>query len=87
MNCEACGTKRNRKQVAGAATLYACPVCGALTGSCYRGDVYRHVALHLPMAAQAEGKETYFDLTIVGSTVSRVHGWFDSATRRVVQFG
>lgn len=53
----------------------------------------RFVALGLPMLANAGGDgQFHFDLTLATDwkgrpCVGRVHGWADTKTRRVVQFG
>lgn len=79
----------NGKLVAGKdnALIRTCKSCGGLIGSCYRGELYGHVKVHLPMIATSDDMQ-YFDFDVLGSDgVQRVHGWMDRATKRVVQYG
>lgn len=65
-----------------------CRRCGAVFGQLYLGDVYAHVALHLPMEEAPAASLRYFDLTLLHSKgVERVHGWYNPATKRVAQIG
>ena len=63
-----------------------CQDCGGVQGQCLRGDVSKHVKLHLPMMRDSSDLR-FFDLLVLGSKAERVLGWMDSRTRRVVQFG
>ena len=68
--------------------VYEHDACGAVLGSCYKGDAY---AIYLPYWAPPETpaeNERYFDLELLGSAgIERVHGWFDIQTRRLTQVG
>jgi hypothetical protein len=87
MKCSACS---GRLVATDRPTLTRCRKCGGLHGSCLRGDATALVGLGLPMQSNASSPEAlrFFDLTVIGSQgVSRIHGWFDVQTVRVVQYG
>jgi hypothetical protein len=68
-------------------TMGRCRECGAVQGSCYRGEASQWVRLGAPMLPNSDDLR-YFDLVVLGSDgVSRVHGWADRGSRRVVQYG
>jgi len=86
-----CCCKRVTLQTRGAHYLgiggvFECPHCGAVQGTCHKGDRYLVVK-----PAWHEGPsehQVYFDLTTLGSVgVERFHGWMDANTRRIVQVG
>jgi len=84
--CPCCSaTRGNAVEVNGrlAHGLYLCEGCGGLLGSCYRGDS------PVLMVFGEDGDESrYFDLDLLGSDgISRVHGFYNPATMKVVQFG
>jgi len=97
MKCPCCGKRvslkdantayagRDGRKISG---VYEHSVCGAVLGSCYRGDAY---GVYLPYWAPPDTpieNWRYFDLTVLGSDgVSRVHGWFDIETRKLTQVG
>ena len=87
MTCPACNRKRGIKEIEWN-LIYECPKCGAVFGTCYLGDSYKYV---LPFFVDQEpDPETvrYFDFTCVGAEgITRRHGWFDPATKRIVQVG
>lgn len=84
--CPACSCKKSK------ATKHhgvvECAKCGAVYGECYLGESYEFV---LPFWVEAEPpaeRTRYFDLTTLGSKgIERRHGWFDLATKRIVQVG
>jgi len=96
ITCSACGAKMTLKALntphigLGGTKLgqvHECPKCGAVQGSCYKGQGYSVVASHLPMVPNA-ADAVFFDLELLGSAgIERIHGWMDKATRRVVQWG
>ena len=77
------------------ASLVTCDGCGALLGRCYRGDspvlmVFADGADDgvQPNVEATDREAVYFDLDLLGSDgVNRVHGWYDPASMKVVQFG
>lgn len=85
MQCPACNGRRHEQL---ATQVYRCRRCGALHGTVYRGELNQYVIMRLaPQPVPAE-RERYFDFTVLGSDgVSRVHGWYDTATRLVTQVG
>ncbi len=87
MKCELCG--RQTKQVAqDTVGVYRCGHCGALYGRCYLGDSYALVRPWLTSQTVPNDAIRYFDFTCVGSQgVTRRHGWFDPATKMMVQEG
>lgn len=82
--CPACGRKRGVREID--TSIYECPKCHAIFGKCYLGESYKYV---LPYFTKEEPKETrYFDFLCLSSKgIIRRHGWFDVATRRIVQVG
>jgi len=70
------------------AGVYEHSDCGAVLGSCYKGDSY---SIYFPKWAPADTpleNWRYFDLTVLGNNgVERIHGWFDIETRYITQIG
>lgn len=71
------------------ATLYLCPRCDALYGTCYLGVSYALVSPYWHQGPEQPATTRYFDLTTLGSNgdVQRRHGWYDPATKRITQTG
>jgi len=94
MECAACGKKRRTRPYVGRNNhtvigITECVKCGAVIGTCYRGDAWFIVDLRRLVEDAAEENTIlcYFDLTLLGSSgIERVHGWMNSS-RQVVQFG
>ena len=87
MKCSACSGSLKPAVMLAPRGLLVCARCGGVHGTIYRGDAVALVGLDLPMLASSPAPR-YFDLTVLGSAgVSRVHGWYDAAQRRVVQYG
>jgi len=86
MKCPACNSS---KVSSVAVQVHECRRCDAVFGSCYRGDLYQYVVPVFDTVPDVPPEETrYFDFKVLGSDgVSRVHGWLNRSTRRVVQFG
>lgn len=84
--CPGCGSTRGQEEP-GNKQAHACAKCGGLIASLiYLGDSYVLVKPFMADAPCAEPR--YFDFTCVGSSgVTRRHGWFDPASRLVVQAG
>jgi ribosomal protein L37AE/L43A len=90
MSCPACNAKRSTPH-ATVSGVVTCKRCGAVytTRAIYRGDSY---ALVLPqwdaVGACADGAARYYDLELLGSDgLTRSHGWYNPATRRITQTG
>lgn len=68
--------------------VYQHSVCGAVLGTCYRGEAYNiYLPYWAPVETPAENQR-YFDLTILSSSgIERAHGWFDIETRKLTQVG
>ena len=85
--CPACSHKLATK-VEGFTTMHQCAKCEAIYGSCYLGDSY---TLVLPWMVEKEPPADiirYYDLECLGSNgITRRHGWYDPATKRIVQVG
>lgn len=66
--------------------LSTCLRCNAIFGQLYLGDSYTVV---LPYFVEQEPADPprYFDFVTIGSKVDRRHGWYDVATKRIVQVG
>ena len=83
MNCPSC----NSSKVKANGRLHVCSKCGALFGQCYKGDAYNHVKFNTLVDGDLS-QAKYFDLTLLGSTgLQRVHGWYNPATKEVLQQG
>ncbi len=75
--------------------ILVCDGCGGLLGRCYRGDspvlmVFSPGADDgvQPNVETTDADAVYFDLDLLGSAgVERVHGFFNPADRKVLQFG
>ena len=87
MNCNACGSETREVQNANEPRHDECVGCGGKQGTMYKGDVFGLVKINT-MVEQGEADINYFDFTVLGSDgVSRVHGWYRTHTREVLQFG
>lgn len=68
--------------------VYTHSRCGAVLGSCYKGESYD---IYLPYWAPADippENWRYFNLEVLGSKgIEYIHGWFDCETRRLTQVG
>jgi len=86
--CPACSCTKGF--VVKMARVYECGDCHAIYGDMYLGDSYTFV---LPEFSNEYGqavldRQRYFDFTCLGSKgVTRRHGWFDPATKRITQVG
>lgn len=95
MNCVLCNEVIPDKSLSGypvdgriVSGVYQCPHCRAVQGQCYLGDSYSIVKPYFGDVVDAEQKQVYFDLTCLGSAgVTRRHGWFDPASRFIIQVG
>ena len=68
--------------------LFACDRCGGLHGEMYRGEAPTVVNINRMSSRQDTDGGRYFNLALLGSEgVRHVHGWFDPATKLVLQFG
>jgi len=84
--CPGCGSTRGSETET--AQVYRCAKCGAVHGTCYKGDASRFVLLQFAREAVPAEVLRYFDLTLLGSQgIERTHGWYDPATKLVHQFG
>jgi len=86
MKCPACNSS---KLTSVACQVYVCRACDAVFGNCYRGDLYQWVIPIFDTNPDVPPEQTrYFDFTVLGSDgVSRVHGWMNRTTKRMVQVG
>lgn len=68
-------------------TVKTCLACKAVYGELYLGDSYAVVEPYWDK--ETEPVETrYFDFTCLGSAgVTRRHGWYNPATKRITQVG
>jgi len=85
MNCPACSSQKYQKtDIAG---VRKCSNCGAVYGSCYKGESY---AIVLPFFSKDPNPraQVYFDLIVLGSDgLERRHGWYNPADQRITQVG
>jgi len=84
--CPACDSKRRKRfQLA-----WECSKCHAIYGDISDAEFYsgRYI-VPLFGTSTAPELERYFDFRVhrANGRVERVHGWFDEATKRVVQIG
>jgi hypothetical protein len=83
--CPACSHTRGY-QVSG--QIYRCGKCDAIHGTCYLGESYTHVLPYWVTSEPPAEQTRYFDFTCLGSAgITRRHGWYDTATKRIVQVG
>jgi hypothetical protein len=92
--CPCCSHARGReyvnkegRQIPG---VYVCAKCDGIHGQTYLGESYDIVSPFMATAIspEAEGNSTYYDLTCLGSKgMTRRHGWFDPATKLILQTG
>jgi hypothetical protein len=69
-------------------SVHECPHCGAVFGSCYKGDSYSIVRPDWAPNDTPMDDCFYYDLDVLGSDgIIRIHGWADKKTRRIVQVG
>jgi len=90
--CPCCNKKVTIKTLntsyKGIAGVHECPKCGAVFGTCYKGDSYKVVKPWMATENVPFENCFYFDLTTLGSDgIDRFHGWADKNTRLVVQVG
>ena len=84
--CKRVTIKARGAHYLGIGGVFECPHCGAVQGTCYKGDSYRVVRSRWHEGPSE--RTVYFDLTTLGSAgVVRVHGWMDADTRCMVQVG
>lgn len=73
------------------AYVYVCGRCnGLFSNNLYLGSSYELVLPYMVAddAAVPEDRQRYFDFSGVGSKGTyRRHGWFDTASKRIVQVG
>ncbi len=68
--------------------VYACNHCGAVQGTCYKGESYMIVKPQWHQGPEDPSNTCYFDLTVLeGAGSERRHGWFDKTTRGITQVG
>jgi DNA-directed RNA polymerase subunit RPC12/RpoP len=85
--CPACNGKRMEAHER-LRDVYTCKRCGAVFGTCYLGESYEIVLPYFTKEDVPSERLRYFDLTCIGSKgLTRRHGWYDAATRRIVQVG
>lgn len=87
--CPGCSGKKYRRVLGvSSGRIHRCERCGAIVAdSIYLGESYEAV---LPWFSEAKGEveARYFDFVCIGSEgISRRHGWFNIADRRIVQIG
>lgn len=86
MTCPACNGKRFRSTAL--IQVQECRTCGAIFGTCYRGDSYTLVSPYMATENVPAERLRFYDLTILGSEgISRSHGWYDPSTKLVHQVG
>ena len=85
--CPAC-SHRLATPVAGFMQVYRCAECGAIYGTCYLGESYSLVLPYMVDTDPPTDRMRYYDLECLGSKgITRRHGWYDTATKRIVQVG
>lgn len=85
-SCPACNHKGQEETEV--VTVSRCTRCGAIYGTCYKGEAYGLVKPYMTTEDVPDERLRYFDFTMLGSDgVTRRHGWYDIKTRLVVQTG
>lgn len=87
MECPCCGGKRHHE--IRYCAVYECKRCGAIHGTCYKGDSYSLVKPWFSQLPDPDPSEwRYFDLKVLGSKgVERRHGWFNPEDKCILQVG
>ena len=68
--------------------VFTCANCEALFGTCYLGESYEMVMPQFVQNEPSGENIRYYDFTCLGSKgVTRRHGWYDPATKLIVQVG
>lgn len=82
--CPACSSTKGKET--SVTDVYECGSCGAVHGTCYKGEAY---TFYLPYWHEGpDGETRYVDLETLGSEgIERVHVWVNRETRRIVQTG
>lgn len=65
--------------------IVRCNHCDAIQGQCYKGEFYGIINMYWDTDPAPETR--YFDITTVGSTVERIHGWYNINTGNITQIG
>lgn len=74
--------------VAGRTEIYTCAKCDAIFGTCYLGESYGMVLPFMVTVDPPVEQTRYFDFTCLGSKgLTRRHGWYDTASKLIVQVG
>jgi hypothetical protein len=93
MNCRCCCKRIPLKTVNTPVDrvlgVYRCPHCEAIQGQCYLGESYGLVKPYLDPDPNVDPLTVrYYDFTTLGSQgIGRRHGWYNPATRLIVQTG
>lgn len=69
--------------------LFRCVKCAALYGACTRAEAEQYVRISNLVDGDFDGAR-YFDLMVRRSNATmshRIHGWYDPASRNVLQYG
>lgn len=88
--CPACNRVKGNASTIDAQGVATCTRCSAIfsTRRLYLGDSYGYVRPFMTSTAVPADQLRYFDFDVLGSQgPDRRHGWFDPATRLVVQAG
>jgi len=84
--CPNCGANRHKNTAV--VGVFECVQCGAVYGSCYLGESYEFVMPYMTTESVPSERTRYYDFECLGSGgITRRHGWFDPATKRIVQVG
>jgi hypothetical protein len=84
MTCPGCSGRR--LPVKGEVSVFTCAACGAIFGECYLGESYKFVLPQWSAEINAQGR--YYDFICLGSQgITRRHGWFNPADRKILQTG
>lgn len=83
--CPLCNKSRSTQVIVG---VYRCNSCEAIFGQCYLGESYSLVKPYFSKAEIPAEATRYYDLTCLGSKgIERRHGWYDPASKLIVQVG
>ena len=86
--CKTVTVREMSTNFGGVLGIRQCAKCGAIFGTCYLGESYTLVLPYWAPENVTPEATRYFDFQTLGSKgIGRRHGWYDTATKRIVQTG
>ena len=86
--CPCCNAARPAKASKLGLEIFECKKCNAVYGDCYLGDSYAIVRPYMTSRNVPAEETRYYDFMALGSKgLERRHGWYEPATKLIVQVG